>query len=135
MPDVLNSIQLSGKILDEPKLRRPDGRRLAVLSFTAETLDEVGRNRRKEPVRWRAKIFGPAAEQAAKDLGREIHVVVIGRVSGYEGAADTRPGKKKKTRRNDVDVVIDIHKYAVLPSPVIVTTVGLEDGGDFVDVI
>lgn len=133
MPDVINSIQISGKILDEPKLRRPDNRKLAVLSFTAETIEKVGRAGRIEPVRWRAKIFGPAAEQAARDLGREIHIVAVGRVSGYEGAADTRAGKKKKTRRNDVDVVIDIHKYAVLPTPVIVSEVGLVDGGDFVD--
>ncbi len=133
MPDALNSIQISGKILDEPKLRRPDNRKLAVLSFTAETMDKVGKVGRVEPVRWRAKLFGPIAEQAAKDLGREIHVVCIGRVSGYEGAADTKTNKRKKTRRNDVDVVIDVHKYAVLPAPTIVSYVGLEDGGDFVE--
>lgn len=128
MPDLLNSIQISGKIMDEPKLRRPENRKLAVLSFMAETLEEVGRTKRLEPVRWRAKIFGPQAEEAAKELGRDIHVVVVGRVSGYEGAADN--SSNKKTRRNDVDVVIDIQKYAVLPKPVMVTKIELEDGGE-----
>lgn len=128
MTDFLNSVQLSGKIIGDPQLRRPDNRKLAVLSFTAETLEAVGRSGRQETVKWRAKIFGSLAEKAVKDLGRGIHVVVVGRVSGYEGVSDA--SGKKKSRHGDVDVVLDVHRYVVLANPTIVSKVVMEDNSE-----